>query len=213
MLKYLLGAGAIAVGAVGITAVKVARAEGRSLDPQSVVPADAIVVFGAETLPSGPTRELRSRLDHAGMLLQSGVAPYVVVTGGIDGDRDEVAAMRNYLTERGVHPIVEARPGQNTRQSLGAVSCLRDAPRSIIAVTSAYHAHRVEAEARRHGIRASTSAPDDSPELLHGRTHLVRQATEVVACMVYALPAPVAHGLRVLLGRTRHTLPLRLAGR
>lgn len=166
------------------------------------------MVFGAETLPHGPSRELRARLDHAAILWRSGVAPMVIVTGGIDGALDEVTAMSEYLASRDVTPIVPARPGQNTRDSLAAVARLAAPPRSIVAVSTAYHAHRIETEARRHGLRAATSAPADSPELRVWRLHRVRQGTELVACLVYAMPSPVATGVRRLLGRSRHRLPL-----
>ncbi len=46
-------------------------------------PVDAIVVLGAAQYNGRPSPVLRARLDHALGLYRDGVAPLVVVTGGV----------------------------------------------------------------------------------------------------------------------------------
>ena len=51
-------------------------------------PADAIVVLGAAQYNGKPSPVLRARLDHALSLYREGLAPTIIVTGGIgEGDR------------------------------------------------------------------------------------------------------------------------------
>jgi hypothetical protein len=62
-------------------------------------PAGAIVVLGAAQYNGKPSPVLRARLDHALILYREGLAPEIVVTGGIgDGDRvSEATVARQYL--------------------------------------------------------------------------------------------------------------------
>src|SRR3954453_1267144 len=60
---------------------------------------DAIVVLGAAQYNGRPSPVFRARLDHAATLYQRGLAPVVLVTGGI-GARDslnEANVGRDYL--------------------------------------------------------------------------------------------------------------------
>ena len=61
--------------------------------------ADAIVVLGAAQYNGKPSPVLKARLDHALELYRQGLAPVLVVTGGIGaGDRvSEATVSRNYL--------------------------------------------------------------------------------------------------------------------
>ena len=57
-------------------------------------PADAIVILGARVEPDGqPGPDLRVRTLHAVSLYQQGLAPYLVCTGGYQGDRLSAAAV------------------------------------------------------------------------------------------------------------------------
>lgn len=57
-------------------------------------PADAIVILGAQVQPDGqPGPDLYVRTLHATRLYQSGLAPYIVCTGGFRGDRLSAAAV------------------------------------------------------------------------------------------------------------------------
>src|SRR5689334_23951623 len=67
-------------------------------------PADAIAVLGAAQYNGRPSPVFRARLDHAATLLQRGLAPVVLVTGGV-GTGDTVSESevgRRYLTKAGL---------------------------------------------------------------------------------------------------------------
>src|SRR5882672_10059483 len=66
--------------------------------------ADAIVVLGAAQYNGRPSPVFRARLDHAATLYQRGLAPTVLVTGGV-GVRDtlnEADVGRDYLMRLGI---------------------------------------------------------------------------------------------------------------
>jgi len=208
-LMLAAGAG----GALTLTA-RVLRAQRAAVEhmPER---ADALVVFGAEARPDGPSGELRDRLEHAIGLWQGGRAPLIVVSGGVDAVGDEVQAMESYLTGRGVPSaaVVPGRPGQNTRQTVRTMARLGDelGVRSWIAVTTPFHARRVLDESRRRRLSVVVSGPGTSPEMRHARRRRVRVATEVVASVFYALPEPISARVSTAGGTWRHTIPLRLA--
>lgn len=176
-----------------------------------------VVVFGSRAFPGRPGLELQARLDHAFELWETGTGGPVVVTGGTDGAVDEVAEMRRYLLRRGMpaEEVVEARPGQNTRASIDAVTRMRSrlGPSPWVAVSTPFHAYRIAVEFRRHGIAVIVSGPQQSPEMRDARTHGVRVATEVVASAAYALPRGWLARIDTAPGSWRHTLPRVLAGR
>jgi len=88
-----LAAGTLAAAAVlGSKARRAERVAATDLyDPAGVFAgangagpkADALVVLGAAAHACGPSGELRARLDHAAILWRSGVAPRVLVSGGV----------------------------------------------------------------------------------------------------------------------------------
>ena len=67
-------------------------------------PADLIVVLGNEVLPDGrASPRLKARLDAALRVWRAGLAPRVLVSGGIEpGGQDEAAVMAAYLTAAGL---------------------------------------------------------------------------------------------------------------
>jgi len=174
--------------------------------------ADALVVFGATVDRDGPCAELRARLDHAVALWRAGVAPVVMVSGGIVGDIDEIDAMAGYLVAQGIpgDAVAEVRPGHTTRATLETLRGLGE--RRYVAVSSPYHAHRIGAEARRQGLRVTVSAPRSTPETRHPPTHRARLASELAALVLYALPPGLAAHVGTGPGTLRHRLPHVLAG-
>ena len=132
-------------------------------------PAGAIVVLGAAQYNGKPSPVLRARLDHALELQRAGLAPLLVVTGGIaSGDRvSEATVGRRYLVARGVPDslVVVIPEGRNTDQTMDAVETwvhergLND----ILLVSDAFHLARLRIEARRHGLTAYTSPAEGSP--------------------------------------------------
>src|SRR6476646_8480395 len=87
--------------------------------------ADAIVVLGAAQYNGKPSPVLKARLDHALELHQAGIAPLLVVTGGIgSGDRESEATVeRRYLLARGIpdSEVVVLPEGKNTDETMDAV--------------------------------------------------------------------------------------------
>jgi uncharacterized SAM-binding protein YcdF (DUF218 family) len=132
-------------------------------------PADAIVVLGAAQYDGRPSPVFRARLDHAVDLYESGVAKFLVVTGGkAEGDRTtEAAAARTFAIGRGVPPsaiLVEDR-GRTTLESLKGVAALLDGHHlaSAVFVSDRTHMLRVLRIAKDQGIVAYGSPTASSP--------------------------------------------------
>ncbi len=126
-------------------------------------PADAIVVLGAAQYRGQPSPVLRARLDHAIGLYARGIAPRVVLTGGIaEGDTEsEAAVSRTYLLRAGVpdSALLLENDGRTTGQSLAAVGRLLGARemRRVVLVSDPFHLFRASLVARRHGLEVLTS--------------------------------------------------------
>jgi len=224
----LAAAAGLAVGAAAgasVLALLVRRAErAASASPHDAAdllarglagrpPADALVVFGARVHADGPSAELRARLDHALALWRLGVAPLVIVSGGIDAGIDEVEVMTAYLVGEGVpgDALAPARPGATTRETLRTLRGLGD--RRYVAVSSPYHALRIRAEARRRGLRLTVSAPASTPETRNRALHRAQYVSELLALVWYALPPQLTARVPTGPGTLRHVAPLVLAGR
>src|SRR2546422_1399787 len=102
----LLGAGwAAVVVAVAVTAAR-----------DQATTADAIAVLGAAQYNGHPSPVFRARLDHAATLYLRGLAPVVLVTGGV-GSRDSVSEAevgRRYLLQAGLPPQALVAPAPPT---------------------------------------------------------------------------------------------------
>jgi uncharacterized SAM-binding protein YcdF (DUF218 family) len=168
---WIVGA-ALALLALGWAALVVAvllvgrRDEARAVDAQA---ADAIVVLGAAQYGGRPSPVLRARLDHALALWQRGVAPVVIVTGGMGvGDTTSEAMVGwRYLRQRGVPGsalLLEAN-GLTTSQSLHAVAAIAEGlpGRTVVVVSDPFHMLRLSILARRLGLRPLTSPTRTSP--------------------------------------------------
>jgi len=215
-------AGAVACGLAGTVAGaalvrRVISAESAALllptKPEAA--SASLIIFGARAGASGPSPELDARLRHALALHDAGRATHMLISGGIDASVDEVAIMRSWLQERGVRSeaITEARPGDNTRQTMQTVAALhRDlALGPLVAVSTRYHARRILDEARRHGLALTVSGPAVSPETVHAPTHRARVLTEAIATAYYLLPLTATERISSVLGPWRHRGPRMLA--
>ena len=145
-------------------------------------------------------------------LWRKGVAPLIMVSGGMDDGLDEVETMTAYLIAEGVpgDAVAPVRPGDNTRVTLRTLRQRRD--RRYVAVSSPYHALRIRLEARRQGLRVVVSSPPSTPETRDAAMYRARFASELFALVWYALPprltARVDTGPKTL----RHVAPRVLAG-
>jgi uncharacterized SAM-binding protein YcdF (DUF218 family) len=130
---------------------------------------DAIVVLGAAQYWGKPSPVLRARLDHAVELWQRGLAPRVVLTGGVGvGDTtSEAAVSRKYVIGEGIpdSAILLETTGRTTRESLRSVAVMlqvRDQHR-VILVSDPFHMLRLDILARRFGLVPYTSPTRTSP--------------------------------------------------
>lgn len=84
--------------------------------------ADAIVVLGARVQPDGqPGPDLRERTLHAVNLFQRGLAPYVICTGGYQGDRLSAASVACNLA------LTQGVPVEKTLLAEGSMTTSQDA--------------------------------------------------------------------------------------
>jgi uncharacterized SAM-binding protein YcdF (DUF218 family) len=126
-------------------------------------PAQAIVVLGAAQYRGRPSPVLRARLDHAVALFNQGLAPRLVVTGGMaEGDTaSEAAVSRIYMLRAGVpdSAILLENEGRTTGQSLERVARLLHARRmdTIVVVSDPFHVLRASLVATRAGLVAYRS--------------------------------------------------------
>jgi uncharacterized SAM-binding protein YcdF (DUF218 family) len=132
-------------------------------------PVDAIVVLGAAQYNGRPSPVLRARLDHALGLYREGLAPLIVVTGGVGrGDTTSEAIVgRRYLMAHGVpaQAVVAQPEGRTTMASMTAVAAwLRSrGHQRVLLVSDPFHMFRLRLEARRTRLEAYTSPTDSSP--------------------------------------------------
>lgn len=198
---------AVGIAVLSVTYARVYWAERaqRKRGEDTSVRADAIVVFGGKCYDRGPCIEVCDRLNHAIALWKRGAAPEIALSGGLDAEVDEVAIMRRYVINRGVpaSATAEARPGDNTRATISGL----DPSRTFVAVSSAYHAHRIATEARRQGKHVIVDCAPDSIDLRHRRVLRVRRLSEVAGCLLYATPDAIAVPTRRAVGRLRHDIP------
>lgn len=121
--------------------------------------ADVIIVLGAAEYRGHPSPVLKARLNHALFLYSSGLAPYLMTTGGAGGDPQftEGEVGRGYLTQRGVpsEAILVEPEGNTTNQSLEAATEIMRRMNfySCIVVSDGYHIFRVKRILERRGIR------------------------------------------------------------
>src|SRR5207245_8160247 len=100
--RLTAGIAVVLLLALGWAAVVVAVALAAARD--QATPADAIAVLGAAQYNGRPSPVFRARLDHAAALYQRGLAPVVLVTGGV-GTGDTVSESevgRRYLVKAGL---------------------------------------------------------------------------------------------------------------
>jgi uncharacterized SAM-binding protein YcdF (DUF218 family) len=131
-------------------------------------PADAIVVLGAAQYAGKPSPVLRARLDHGIALWRRGLAPRLVLTGGI-GDRDttsEAAVSRRYALRKGVpdSAILVETKGRTSSASLRAAARMlkRERRTRVVLVSDPFHMLRLHVIASRFGLRPYTSPTPSS---------------------------------------------------
>lgn len=125
-------------------------------------PSDLIVVLGNELTAEGtPSPRLQARLDTALEAYRAGLAPRVLVSGGIEpGGGDEAAAMAVYLAGHGVPraAITEDPRGADTLATARTVAGLLDRDARVLVVTQWFHIPRTWLALRRFGFHRLSAA-------------------------------------------------------
>lgn len=131
--------------------------------------ADAIAVLGAAQYNGRPSPVFRARLDHAATLYQRGLAPVVLVTGGV-GLRDslnEANVGRDYLLRLGLpdNTVIPLAGGRDTFSSIQQIQRWFGGrgSRRVLLVSDGFHMLRLQIIARRLGLTPFTSPAAGSP--------------------------------------------------
>lgn len=132
-------------------------ARARALRPD---PADLLVVLGRVLVDDRPSEVFVGRLNHAAALWRGGVAPTIVVTGGMTGkaSRTEAEAGREWLVDSGVPARVIECEGAS-RHTLENLYNVREhfGRGSIVIVSDPLHLARARALAENLGFEVSCS--------------------------------------------------------
>ncbi len=150
---------------------------------------DLIVVFGAEAIGGQPSAELDARLRFAASLYRAVGAPRILCSGGHPGPQSEARVMRHALVMLGLpaSDIVIDEDGSSTRRT---VSAARRIPAHVagrtLLVSSPYHMHRIDREARRQGLAAVCCPAATTPIMQHARALRRQMLREVLATWWYA---------------------------
>jgi uncharacterized SAM-binding protein YcdF (DUF218 family) len=153
-------------------------------------------VMGAAQYDGHPSPVLRARLDHAATLFRRGLAPLVIVTGGVGpGDTvSEAVVGRRYLLAAGLPAgaVLAESAGHTSAASVRAAvrRIHARAGTSAVFVSDGFHLLRLGFLARRFGLRSFGSPAPESPIASHSRT-------EIGYLLAESVKAPVA----LLLGR------------
>ncbi|MDQ2786207.1 MAG: YdcF family protein [Chloroflexota bacterium] len=132
-------------------------------------PSDAIVVLGAAQWDGKPSPVLQARLDHAFDLYAAGLAPKVIVTGGVGvGDSySEGEVARQYLLRKGLPAaaVLTENRGRSSYESMEGATLLmqRNGWHSALLVSDPFHMYRLKRMATDLGVQAATSPTRTSP--------------------------------------------------
>jgi uncharacterized SAM-binding protein YcdF (DUF218 family) len=131
--------------------------------------ADVILVLGRHLQRDSISDVFRSRLDHARALLTQGLAPRILVAGGLTGSarRSEAEAGREYLLGQGVAAealLVEDRSRHTLENLFNARETLRQFGWSrLLLVSDALHLARASALARGLSLAVACSPAPGCP--------------------------------------------------
>lgn len=164
-LAALVAAGILGVVAVcGINSYVCARAEPFFTTQEEAPVCDAILILGSLVYQSGaPSPVLTARLEHGLALYRAGKAPKILLSGD-HGTKtyDEVNAMRDWLTARGVplQDVFMDHAGFNTYDSMYRARDIFQI-KTVLVVTQQFHMSRSLYIARALGLEAyGVAAPD-----------------------------------------------------
>lgn len=166
-------------------------------------PADAILVLGAAQYNGRPSPVFRARLDYALELYNQGLAPLLVMTGGVgQGDTlSEGEVGRRYALAHGIpdSAILVEGEGSTSAESVRAAAALlhdRGLDRALL-VSDPFHMLRLDLLARRAGMRPYRAPAPDSPISSRGlRWRYVLRESLILPVAVLAGGADLLFGRR-----------------
>ncbi|MGI8855914.1 MAG: YdcF family protein [Thermomicrobiales bacterium] len=156
-------------------------------------PSDAIVVLGAAQWDGKPSPVLQARLDHAYDLYAAGLAPKMIVTGGVGvGDSySEGEVARQYLLHKGIPAaaLLTENRGRTSYESMqGAMALMqRNGWHSALLVSDPFHMYRLKRMAGDLGVQAATSPTRTSPILPGSAEEKRYMAREVASLADYLI--------------------------
>jgi len=158
-------------------------------------PADAIVVLGAAQYNGRPSPVFRARLDHAAALFRRGLAPLVIVTGGVGAGEvlSEAIVGRDYLLAEDL-PAPALATESAGRTSAASVRAAAERLRAMgrrraILVSDGFHLLRLRFLARRFGLEPSGSPAPESPITSHSRReigYILAESLKAPAALLFA---------------------------
>ena len=141
----------------------------REAEGEPLAPADLILVLGRRLQDNRPTAVFEARLAHAAELWRRGLAPRILVAGGVTGraSLSEAMAGRGWLLDKGLPAgaVLVEDQSQHTLENLFHVrETLRaEGWREIILVSDGLHLARAGALAAGLGLRARRSPAPGCP--------------------------------------------------
>ncbi len=175
------------LGAAGFLYLRVdtrARAE-------DAKPADVIIVLGCSVWPGErPSPALEARSRHAIALYKSGLAPYMILTGGVGTyPPAEAEIMRRLAVAAGVpsEALVLDTTAHSTEESMQNIREIMDAHgwKTALIVSDPFHMLRAETMARDLGISGYGSPASDSPTWTIPHLRVYYTAREAFALIWY----------------------------
>ena len=155
LLWFLAAVAAAAILFLLVTSLRIVH----EADKEELLPADAIVVFGAAEYAGHPSPVFRARLDHAYDLFMRKLAPVVITTGGAGSDPtfSEGGVGRDYLIHRRIpeRNLIAETLGSDTAQSAERVGVIMrtNHMRRCLAVSDEYHVFRIRQLLQHEGIQ------------------------------------------------------------
>jgi len=186
LVRFLAKAVALILLAAAITFLYLGWRINRTGHEDGAHLADAIVVLGARVSADGVAGpDLRVRTLHAVDLYQRGLAPYLICTGGYQGDRLSAAAVaRDLAISMGVpaENILLAENAMTTREDAASVQALMAARNwhTAILVSHPLHLERARLLFEGQGLVAYPSPTNTHLETISWHTRLWLTAREAV---------------------------------
>lgn len=158
-------------------------------------PTDAIVVMGAAQYDGRPSPVFRARLDHAAALFRRGLAPEIIVTGGVGaGDTvSEAAVGRRYLLAAGIpgSAVAAESAGRTSAPSVSAAAARVHGRggSTLLFVSDGFHMLRLGFLARRFGVHSVGSPAPGSPIVPNSRRelgYLLAESVKAPAALLFA---------------------------